>query len=189
MAANPPNSHFQVVIGPDPGGEGDRLHQQVGPAECVGGVDLLGAMARQLDLEVAGDRQQLATTVGHLGEDDDVGPGSREVAEEPAQIVGQVLAAVAADDQVDPVAGGEGRKGPGVGHAGLGVEGESDQSRGHHDQEKQDPNNPPLPAAKPPLPNRRGRRSRRWSKGSGRTHRSVRETRYPEAGGYRLSQG
>ena len=74
------------------------------------------------------------------------------------QLVRKVLTAVAADDQIDAIARGESRETPGVGHAGLGVQSQSDQGCRDHNQEGQDSKSPPLPTAEPPA-SRRGRRN------------------------------
>src|SRR5690606_14679950 len=92
----PAEVDFEVVVDADPGLPADRLHQQVGPAERVGGVDLVDSVAGDLHPEVARDREQLHFVRNDLHQHDHVGAGPGEVAELAFEVVGKVLPAVGA---------------------------------------------------------------------------------------------
>ena len=149
------------MIRPHPGGVGDCVHEKIGATEGIGRVDLVHSLARYLDPEVTGYRQQLSPPIHHLGQDDDVGSGAAEVPEAPFQVVGKVLPAVTANDEVDPVTRCQRGHRPGVLHLKVRQEGEGDQGCSCENQEDEDPNRPALARAVATATGFRRRRARR----------------------------
>ena len=95
---------LDVVVDLQPGGLLDRLHQQLGAAEGIGGVDLGGAVALDRHQRVARDRQQQRWPVAGVQDQDRVGAaapaGVLAGGEVLPLLLRQALAAVGPDEQV-----------------------------------------------------------------------------------------
>ena len=167
---------LDVVVDADPGVLLDRLHQQLRAAVGVGGVDLRGAVAGDVDRRVAGDRHQQVRAGAGVQQHDRVGALADRVAgaELLALLGAQAGPRVAADHEVRR-AGLVGRSRP----AGLEVDlvhlRPREQRHRHqpYDPQQQQDQQPAGPEARPagptggaagrsrgPARRRRGRRAR-----------------------------